>query len=401
MELRRIECRPAPADPLRMRLVGEVVYDDRPGAIEEYWYEIPRELEASIGWSGNPWLAALLPLAATLGEGLRIALPVDDVLLRGAPDLVAIWRSWYPRLHAVEVEAEAEAPRSAGSATGVFFSGGVDSFFTALRNRHEARGTLPIDDLISVRGLDIPLANPDALGRRTARLEGIARDLGLGLVEVATNLKETRLRTADWSWLWHGSGIVSAGLMLEGRYRRLMVASTFDYSKLVPLGSHPMTDPLLSTAATRVLHDGAGFDRADKVEYVSRYDVALRSLHVCWRRKDESNCGGCEKCLRTMLLLELSGRLGKAKTFPEGPVDLGKISRIFLGSAGVTAYYQRMRSLAKSSGRTDVVRAVDRCLQRSAWRRRLMRVAEVCSSRRFFWRAASSLRRLAQAGMIR
>src|SRR5690348_5680570 len=110
------------------RLTGIVQYAD--GVREEYWFEC--------GWamtgSGSPWLAALLPLAATLGEPLEIPLPVDPLFLARADEILRLWRQWLPRMQVVAVTAPRDdrpAPRP--EAIAAFFSAGVDSFFTALR----------------------------------------------------------------------------------------------------------------------------------------------------------------------------------------------------------------------------------------------------------------------------
>ena len=75
----------------RARLLGEVVYDDRPGEPEEYWFEVPEQWAGSLSLSGNPWLACLLPLAVTLGEPLRLCVPVDPELRAGVARVMQTW----------------------------------------------------------------------------------------------------------------------------------------------------------------------------------------------------------------------------------------------------------------------------------------------------------------------
>lgn len=72
------------------RLTGIVKYDD--GFEDEYWFEYPSDIEISD--SGNPWLATLLPLAATLGEDLTINLPVDPRLVDGVGDILRFWHAF-------------------------------------------------------------------------------------------------------------------------------------------------------------------------------------------------------------------------------------------------------------------------------------------------------------------
>jgi hypothetical protein len=382
----------------RVRLAGDVRYDGAHG-VETYWYEVPEETAGSLSKTGNPWLACLLPLAATVGEPLRLRVPVDEILLRGAEELLAVWSAWYPRLRVVPVEADL-APRSApGRRAGAFFTGGVDSFFTALRHARVPPSDDPIDDLITIAGLDIPLRHSDAIRRRADRLSGVAARLGVELCLVSTNVRETRAREADWHDLAHGAMIVSAGLALEGRFGRLLVASTKPYAALQPLGSHPLTDPLLSTEWTRVVHDGATHSRGEKIASIAGSDAAMGALHVCYRGRDDANCGECEKCLRTLLWFDLLENRGACRTFPAGGVDLERVSRIFV-TANLVPYYQELEAAAKAAGRADVARAVNRALRRSSARGRVVRLSDRLRGRRVLWRAARPLRRAALAGRV-
>ena len=110
------------------RLSGFVRYDD--GAVDEYWFEYPALFE--ISESGNPWLAALLPMAATIGEDLSISLPVDKRLLDGANDILRFWNAFDVGTSIIKINAAGglETPDLRPEATASFFSTGVDAFYT-------------------------------------------------------------------------------------------------------------------------------------------------------------------------------------------------------------------------------------------------------------------------------
>ncbi|MBS1242105.1 MAG: hypothetical protein H6R40_1532, partial [Gemmatimonadetes bacterium] len=290
--------------PDRLRIQARVRYD-ADGQEEPLWFELPATLEAEVSRDGTPWLAALLPLAATLQEPLRVEAPVDGVLLEGCHRLLEVWSAWFPHLPPVAIEATPltsdRASRPAG--TGLFFSGGVDSFFSLLRhNGPQNPGTRPrVTDLVLIHGMDIPLSNEEAFARLRPRMETVAGQFGAGLVDIATNLRETRWRRADWGQLSHGALLMGAGLLLESRYARLLVASSAAYSRLQPCGSHPITDPLFSTSRTRVWHDGAAADRPDKIQAIAADPTALKYLRVCWLGRSDTNCGCCPKCVLAMV----------------------------------------------------------------------------------------------------
>src|SRR6185369_13395024 len=95
------------------------------------------ELASALVASGDPWLAWLTPLAATIGEPLRIRVPCDATLLAGAREALAVWATWFPALTVVTLTADAVAEGARGTRTASFFSGGVDSYFTALSHSRD------------------------------------------------------------------------------------------------------------------------------------------------------------------------------------------------------------------------------------------------------------------------
>ena len=391
MQLTHTTITESPLGPGRVRLSGHVRYDQGRVPPETFWFDVPLAYREGLSDSGNPWLACLLPLAASIGEPLRIDEPVDPLLLKNAQSLVRLWKNWYPELHLVRIEAPNVAPVAAAGprGTGAFFSGGVDAFFTVLRHQQPTEGWdhISIDDLIFVWGFDVPIDTPDAFQRTRHALQSAAKELGKNLVILATNLKTTRLeRDAEWGALWHGCGIVSTGLTLEKRYARLVIASTYSYANLAPWGSHPLSDPLLSTLGTRVIHDDPSFSRAEKTELVARSELALRTLRVCWNARSEKNCSYCNKCFRTMATLEVVGALDRCPQFDRARLTLEALSRLFSGDHNDRILLREVRDLAAEKGRSDVAGAIDRSLARSRRTRKWVRLATWLGTQPYVWR---------------
>jgi hypothetical protein len=362
MELVSVRIGEAPSAPGRVRLLGDVVYDDRPGQVEQYWIEVPEEYAASLSLSGNPWITSLLPLAVTLRQPLRVHAPVDPVLFSNIPRLMETWSAWYrrrfPEVRPVPVDAplEATALRPGPRESAAFFSGGVDSFYMVLRNPE-------VRKLLCVRGFDIPLSAPEEFERLRGRLAMAAEELGRQLVDVTTNLRATRFRVTRWGHLAHGCALAGVALAIEPRLESVHIAGTHYEGPIRPWGSHPETDPLLSTSRTRFAHEDAGVSRSMKTELVSGSEVALRSLHVCYRINSSENCGNCKKCILTMLNLELLGALSRSSTFPK--LDLERVKRTYLKSVSYELLYGDMLTKARAAGRTDVADAIAECLRRS------------------------------------
>lgn len=397
MELVSVRVVEAPSTSGRVRLVGDVVYDDRAGAVEQYWFETPEKYADSLSLSGNPWLACLLPLAVTRGEPLRLCLPIDPVLAANAARLMEIWKGWNPDLQIVPIEAERESqPPSRGPAeTGALFSGGVDSFFTVLRNAEERdRAASPaIDRLLHVWGFDIPLAKPEEFARLRSRLAEAAAELGKELIDVATNLRDVRFREAHWGRLSHGCALASIGLALERRFHSVYIAATYSGGAPIrPWGSHPETDPLLSTSATRIIHDGAGIGRSEKTAYISRFDTAMRSLHVCFRSLSADNCCVCRKCYLTMLTLEVMGALTRCSAFRSHELDLHRIQRIHVRGPVYEYLFRDIELRARAAGRRDIAHAIARALRRYRRLKPLLTALQWLSTKRGVWRIARRVR---------
>lgn len=194
--------------------------------------------------------------------------------------------------------------------TGMFFTGGVDSFFT-LRRRIGAVRTL-----VSVEGFDIPLADEPRLAATRALLTRAADDLGLDLVTVRTNMREhPTFAAVDWG-ISHIAALASVGHSLAHRLSTLFVASS---DVPPPWGSHPYLDALWSSSRLTLVNDGAETSRLDKVRAIADWPVVHRTLKVCWENRAASlNCGLCEKCVRTQVQFAAAGCENAVKTFPEG-----------------------------------------------------------------------------------
>ncbi len=365
MKLLRIDIGRSPDRPSSARLSGVVRYDDARGgpAEETYWYDVPETFASSISDSGNPWLAGLLPVAVALGEPLVLSRPVDPLLLDNALEVMGVWRFWFPEREPVAIEADTlDAPSTPGGAarTADLFSGGVDSFHTALAPRR-----VPVDDLLLVLGtFDLVSGNEASLERVRARMRTAADAIGKTLVPVTTNQMKTRMAASDPKHLAGGGMLAAAALALERRYSRVMVSAAADPRGFDPATGHPYLTALHSTRGTRFLEEGFGYSRVEKTEAVARSEPALAALRVCFMTGDETNCGECVKCMRTMIALEALGVLGRAP-FGRKSLSAARVARVTVVDERERSYYDELPAFCRRHGRADLARAVERALARS------------------------------------
>lgn len=390
----------------RLRLSATV--STAPGASEEYWFELPARFGGSVATGPEPWLVLLLPMAAVTGSELVLPGRVDPTLLRNARELLTVWDCWFPWTERPEIRVRVAGPGGSPAAgrTGAFFSGGVDSFHTLLAHegaweRDREEDGREIRDLVTVGGFDIPVEDGDACGRLFDMAREVAAELGRTSVAISTNVRETRWDDlVPWEPLGHGPALGACAHVLEGRLRRALIPAGSGYARMSPRGSHPLTDPLMSSGGVEVIHDGAGTRRADKTRLVAASELARRHLRVCWRSRSDHNCCRCEKCYRTMLTLELAGRLSEFESFDAGRFELSRLPRVFLSKESDFVFMREVRSLAEEAGREDAARRIDGALRRSRVKRRLLGLADRLDALPVLWRAAGWIRRRVRSRSI-
>jgi len=359
-------------DDNRKRITGLVQYND--GETEEYWYEYPAEF--NISETGNPWLVALLPVAAYLGEDLTISLPIDPKLMDATEDVLSIWSTWWgDYMSKINVIAKngvsiiGQFPKEEAS----LFSSGVDAYFTAYRKERAKYKIL-------IQGFDFSVDKKGAFGTHRNRIARIVEEMGQALVDVASNYRKTRAGQLKWEKVSHGPFLASVMLMFEQHFCSVYLPANFgSYGTIGPYGTNPLFDPLYSTSRTNIIQDGIDSTRLDKMRYLSQHDFALKNIHVCIRGQDklgqdEKNCCHCHKCYMTMAAMELAGVLDKCSLFDKDKFDVSRIKYIFVDAGpDLDNEYRTMEKAAIELGRHDIASGIRKCLRRSKlllWSRR-------------------------------
>lgn len=269
------------------------------------WYRVPAEHRGLLANRGDPFVLGALFAAMHQGTDMVVHGEVSPSLLRNLEEFQSAWVSWRAgSLTKVGIAADSEKEHSELKNVGQYaltFSGGLDSCFTAFRHRTAKCGRLTrnLTAAVMVHGFDIALHDTDTFHRAADKAEKLLRSVGLPLIRMATNFR-------DLPGVWidaHGAGLASCLHLLAGGCSGGLIASTDSYGGLVlPMGSNPVTDPLLGSDSFAIIHDGAGYTRMDKMRAILSWSDALRSIRVCWAGPQrDRNCGKCEKCIRTIL----------------------------------------------------------------------------------------------------
>lgn len=283
------------------------------------WFE---SADAQLAASPEAFGCAMVPAAFAREADLIVDATVDETWTANVRAVQDVWRRWWGGRHAdvrAQSQEKRETPRAKGKA--LCFSGGVDSFYTLLR------GGFGFDHLVLVHGYDIELSDQRRMAAAEASLREIAAAVEAEAVVIRTNLREhPTFAEADWEKA-HGGALVAVGHLLSDTVGLLVVSASYPYCYDHPWGSHWDTDPLWSSSALEIVHFGADQWRADKLRAIAEDDLVRRHLRVCWKNLSEhGNCGRCEKCIRTMLILAGAGQLADFPVF-DGGVGLAERMR--------------------------------------------------------------------------
>jgi hypothetical protein len=322
---------------------------------------------------GDAFLAAALLPAMHRGEPLTITAPVSRRLLAGAEQLMAIYTAWFPGARRIAVAAPPAPKGTLADRTAAFFSGGVDSFYTLLKPRPYGEGTP--SHLILVHGFDVPIGDAVRFAHVRHRVEQVASATNRGLIVVGTNLRQWSDTIVSWPDYLPGA-LAGVAHGCHGFFERVLVASTHAYDELVPLGSHPLSDHWWSSDLCELVHDGAEARRSRKIEVIASHAIALAHLRVCWQLDTPAyNCGGCEKCLRTMIGLHLAGALERTESFPK-TIDVAAVRRLRPVNESELRFYEDLAgTLTDSPIDRRLKRAVRHMIRRTRARRRSGRLA--------------------------
>lgn len=342
------------------------------------WFEIPAD-QGHLTVSGDPFLAGFLIPCMYSGENLHIDAPVSERLLNNVESIQSLITTWYPQFQKISVTCAETYQTLTGIHSeklgqGSCFSGGVDSWYSLLKHQQT------ISHLILVRGFDIRTdeKNKELWDMTQKNVRLIAESLGKQLITITTNLRTQ----GDLQWLFHpkwdrkqiiwgkyyprnfwgqclhGSSLAAIALSLRSSLAEFMIPSTYSYGELEPWGSHPLLDSLWSTDSLSIIHDGCEADRLDKIkQYISQSDLALEMLRVCPKNHSQHyNCCQCEKCIRTMMQLRITGCLEKSTSFPK-PLDLQK-AKLLKIRENERVWYQKIGLEAERIGDKELLETI-------------------------------------------
>ena len=316
------------------------------GREEECFYSVPaKHADFADTESSNCFLVGMLYPAMRYGEDVHVEGTVSARLLYNLNEyLVPLMASCDERLRRIKITADStdDRGRAEAKAVGTGFSGGIDSFATIYEHfaRPEPDG-FKITHLfffnVGAHGIPKKPGDMDAIERqfraRYEKFRGFPEEVGLPFVPVDSNVHAFH----PWGHLEVATfATVSAVMFLQRGIRRYYLASSgHTYRQLWKfLGDGGRPDaiervnmvllPWLSTESLDLVDDGNLHDRSMKTVLVAGYPPASKYLNVCYGHDTlDTNCSVCPKCVRTLLTLDI---LGKLEAF-SGVFDIARYKR--------------------------------------------------------------------------
>lgn len=228
--------------------------------------------------------------------------PLSDSLLRNLEEFQQVWCAWQPQIYRpVGISGAGYGRRVSGTDCAVAaFSGGVDACFTAYRHLKKRPGKYHYDlaTLMLVQGFDIPFGADDAFAIAVQRARAIVGNDAA----IATVKTDVSKMLVQWQNNF-GAALAACLHQFAPTHSIGLVGSDEPYQHLaLPWGSNPISNPFLSSDLMKIVTDGSGYTRTQKVSHVANWQAATENLRVCWEGPvSGKNCGRCEKCIRTIL----------------------------------------------------------------------------------------------------
>ena len=265
---------------------------------------------------GDAFLVAMLLYAMKRGEDIHSLAPISERLYYTlTKHFVKVIADMFPGYYRIRITADIDSePLENVGGVGTGFSCGVDSFCTVIEHTDEScppdyRLThLTFFNVGANRGYGEKHAR-DLFHRRIEVVRPCADELQLPLVTLDSNINEI----LNVSFVQtHTYRNVAAVLALQKLFKTYYYSSGYSLRQFELNCSDSSnydvyTLDMLSTDTIKFSPSGESYSRVEKTDIVSTHPLSYEYLNVCVAA--ETNCSRCFKCQRTLVTLDVLGKL--------------------------------------------------------------------------------------------
>lgn len=290
------------------------------GDCKEVWFKVDRKFEEYLCHErGDAYVIAVLNYAMRNHHDIVSEAPLSEDLFYNLDRyLIDAIVQYNKNFHRPQITAEiASDPLPCAGAVATGISCGVDSLH-ALANQVGTKFIKHNITHLTYNNVGSHGEGEYAEKLYRARLERprkFAKEYGFEFVASDSNLQDV---VAQNHYKTHTYSSMFAVYCLQKLYSVYYYASAgyrYDEFTLVDKpaicsGSYEILSlPLLSTRNLRIYSEGEGLSRLTKLYAIVNYAPSYKYLNVCLDHGD--NCGKCEKCVRTLLGIDVLGALDK------------------------------------------------------------------------------------------
>lgn len=255
------------------------------------------------------------------GNDIKCEAPVSEELLYNIRQyLIPLVVKYGNNLHYVNITAETvPEPLENAGMTGASASCGVDSFNTIANQYSSSYKSMNIthlclNDVGAFNSCYGDETKQDFVKEeRYKKAKEFADEIGLPLILTESNFgqmfSQSHLLTNTYS-------SVFSILCMRKAWKTYYYSSAYHDIGLFSLFNNESKDSsyydllslsCFSTDGLRIYSEGGERTRLEKVFNIVNFPLARKYLHVCIR--EQYNCGMCDKCTRTLLCLDIAGKL--------------------------------------------------------------------------------------------
>lgn len=297
-----------------IKLVG-IVEIKNTGEKQQIFFRYPIKFKHFIRISADAFFPVLLLPAMHDNEELIIEPDLSQEIFENQNTIQDIYVNWFPNVfNKINIKVNKLVTyEKSNNHTAQFFSLGIDSFYTLIKNNNENHRYI-----IYMQGLELPLSRYKQGQEKNVinELRNVEKNYNVTLIQGETNLRD--LFDLDWAKYYDGAGLSATAHSLSNGFGKTYIPSSHSFRGLFPFGSSFLTDNLWTSKNLEIFHDGSEVGRSEKIiDYITRDKYAYNNIRVCTENDGGNfNCCKCRKCLMTMLVLNIGDKLFECEAFP-------------------------------------------------------------------------------------
>ena len=279
-------------------------------SIPGLYFKFPKKVENDLTDRADPFVYALIFHMMSEGGSFEIEGNVSKSVIDNIIRFARIWHVWepqqYKKIEIVANEIEDDyRPENKKMITA--FSGGLDAAYTTYKYKKnlDKRFQYDLDRSVMIFGADISVTDKKIFDVAFSKAKKMTDDLEIELIPAETNCRQYK---CNWEHCF-GSIVVAVLNFFSKKYFYGAASDDSIKSYTTPWGMNPVTDSYFSSDTFRFISDGYEHSRTERANIIKDWKVGLENLRVCWQNTKDlsSNCGHCEKCIRTKLNFLVSG----------------------------------------------------------------------------------------------